>query len=93
MAGCLLPAVCKELYLPAVVTVQSCYWIYVLLCCEDLTSHDLLQVWGPSSEKPELGIAACIDGLRQVREPSPACNRFLKLPHPPVCIQFWLLTH
>ncbi|CAL8465140.1 g4675 [Coccomyxa elongata] len=23
------------------------------------------EVWGPSSEKPELGIAACIDGLRQ----------------------------
>lgn len=24
------------------------------------------EVWGPSSEKPELGVAACIDGLRQV---------------------------
>ena len=26
-----------------------------------------VQVWGPSSEKPELGLAASIEGLRQVR--------------------------
>ena len=23
------------------------------------------EVWGPSSERPELGTAACIEGLRQ----------------------------
>lgn len=26
-----------------------------------------LEIWGPSSEKPELGLAASIEGLRQVR--------------------------
>lgn len=25
-----------------------------------------LEIWGPSSEKPELGLAASIEGLRQV---------------------------
>lgn len=25
-----------------------------------------LEIWGPSSEKPELGLAASIQGLRQV---------------------------
>ena len=28
-----------------------------------------LEIWGPSSEKPELGLAASIEGLRQVRRP------------------------
>ena len=29
-----------------------------------------LEIWGPSSEKPELGLAASIEGLRQVSSDS-----------------------
>ena len=33
-----------------------------------------LEIWGPSSEKPELGLAASIEGLRQVDLQSYAAN-------------------
>jgi ribonuclease BN (tRNA processing enzyme) len=37
-----------------------------------------LEIWGPSSEKPELGLAASIEGLRQVR-----AAQLLSLTSPP----------